>query len=174
MKTHYVYEIRNEGKPIYIGRSIYPRARWRRVQKTYPNCTYTIICSTRILKFAQMMERASIAALRPSLNKYIASSPARLGKKNGPKQKRATKVFNTGRKFTDEHKKRLWEFRSRRSEDNSFYGKHHSLRTKQKISEATHRQFSNKESRDRHRLACIAAVARRRALGLPFGRANKY
>jgi hypothetical protein len=170
---HYVYYLTLNQELVYIGRSTVPQSRLRAFQRRI-NRSAVLYAVLEFDSFnaAAAVERSEIAKFRPTYNKYVASSSCRLGKTN---TKNHNAALSRGVKKRTKGERRAaallcWEIRDR---SGHLFSHPHSAESRIKSRNRTIEQFNNPEKRERHRLACIAATERRRAAGLPFGRANK-
>lgn len=160
--NHFTYELHDieTDELLYIGRSVKPKTR-RRIfeRRTGREVTMVVFCHLN-LEAAQRWERRQIYQRQPPYNKYVASSPTRLGMTNSAAHCAALSKGRRGKKLSAEHKSKLWAERDRSPEANPFYGKKHTKFSRTKISKATKAQFSDPEKRLRHKLACEEAGKR--------------
>lgn len=165
LKTHWVYCLYFSGELIYVGRTVNLAQRVGVFQRRTGLVTSGEYFEYSTFEEAKNEELRLIKLHRPKFNKYLASSPTRLGQRNSDTHKERQARALRGRKLTDDHKSKLWKTRSRLPEANSFYGKKHTKEAVAKVRAATTAQFADPVKRERHRLACIEAAKRRKANG---------
>lgn len=173
MVAHYIYYLSRGNSIVYIGSSVNPTARWRTAQRKWGyDIHISAIVAVENFECRRELELWLLRKYLPMYNKRISSGPSRLGMVNSVAHRKALSA-----RLPDSDPisagKRRWENRSRRPEDNPFYGKSHSPETREKIRKASMEQFSDPTKKERHRIATIAGIAKRIAAGLPFGRQCK-
>lgn len=172
-KIHFVYHLVEKKEIVYVGRSIRPKARQTKFETKHGFRPGIIIFGPFEFKPAQELEKRDIVKFSPTYNIYVASSPARLGRRNSKEHNLALQAARKGVPLSAEHKAKLWRDRPRPiGKLNWFYGKKHTPATIEKVREANRLQFADPVKAQRHREAVQAGMDRRRALGLPLGRAN--
>jgi predicted GIY-YIG superfamily endonuclease len=160
-RRHWVYVLWDGDEIIYVGRTVNLPQRLGVFQRRTGIVTSGQYYPFRCLAAAQAEEKRLILLHRPKFNKYVASSPTRLGQRNTAEQNAAISVALAGRSLSAEHRAKLWARRDR-SAPNSMQGRRHTPEALAKIREANAAQFADPEKRERHRLACIAAATRRK------------
>lgn len=176
MVIHYVYELYtvDSGEVVYIGRSVAPKTRLAVFRRMHPDVSVLQrIAFAGSLADCQAEERSRIKSASPMYNKYVSSSPCRVGKKWSEEAKQHMRESMSGRTLSEEHRKKLWAERDRAPLVERNKNKVWTRELKKETAERTRLQFEDSSKRERHRIACLANIERRRAAGLPFGRACK-
>lgn len=171
MVEHHVYELVQGATVVYVGRSVNPRVRLCVFRKNHPELEVTQrVVFSGTLVACQDEERGRIAALRPALNKYVAASACRVGKKWSQAHKDNMSILMSGRTVPAEVRAKLWATRDKEPLRQRNRDKAWTADDRQRHAELTRMQFEDSEKRARHRDACIAAIARMRREGIRIGR----
>lgn len=122
-RPHYVYVLWEGEEVVYVGRTINLPQRlgvFRRRTGLNPAGQYYPFAK---LADAQAEEIRLITTHRPRFNKYVASSPTRLGQRNSEKQNANISRAMRGKRLSAEHRANLWAHRThkcRRGPDGRF------------------------------------------------------
>lgn len=107
-QIHYVYHLSVDKEIVYVGRSILPKVRQGVFARKYGVETCREEFGPFLFATAAIKEIEDIKNLKPRFNKYLASSPTRLGYTNSIAHNSAISKALSGVPKSKEHKNHLW------------------------------------------------------------------